>query len=73
LPVRVIFESPTIARLAEAVAQGQKEQPHSRPVITRRTRPAQAEELLARLDELSDSEVEALLNDAELPLQHEVT
>ena len=66
LPVRVIFEAPTIAALAEAVTQLRQETPVSTPVISRSSQRTRATELLARLEELSEDEVEELLRDPEL-------
>jgi acyl carrier protein len=64
IPVRVVFEQPTIAEIAadveKALASGQKVRT---PVLQRRPRPAVAsqEALLAHLDTLSAAEVQALL------------
>jgi acyl carrier protein len=64
IPVRVVFEQPTIAEIAteveKALASGQKVRT---PVLQRRQRPAVAsqEALLAQLDTLSATEVQALL------------
>ena len=51
VPLRALFESPTIAGLALAVAQARVEQ----------TAPAAVDALLDSLEDLSDEEVEALL------------
>jgi hypothetical protein len=64
IPVRTIFEAPTIAALAEAV-DAARLQPAPRAETTLRRQPSQAEKLLARLDDLSDSEVEELLLELE--------
>jgi hypothetical protein len=64
IPVRMIFEAPTIAALAEAV-DAARLQPAPRAETTLRRQPSQAEKLLARLDDLSDSEVEELLLELE--------
>ena len=61
LPVRALFESPTIAGIAEAIAQSPRAATAGPSDIARRLRPADAERLLAGLDQLSDAEVEALL------------
>jgi acyl carrier protein len=64
IPVRVVFEFPTIAEIAaeieKALAAGQKLRT---PILQRRPRPAPAsqEALLAHLDTLSAAEVQALL------------
>jgi len=65
LPVRSVFEAPTIAGLAEAVAEAVQNEPAPAPVIARRGS-TRAETLLTRLEELSDAEVEELLSDPEL-------
>jgi amino acid adenylation domain-containing protein len=66
LPVRSLFEEPTLAALAAAVEQAQASGIKARtPVLQRRTRPASAspspEALLAQLDNLSASELQSLL------------
>ncbi|HWH70674.1 MAG TPA: phosphopantetheine-binding protein, partial [Candidatus Sulfotelmatobacter sp.] len=66
LPVRVIFEAPTVARLAEAVRGAQQAAQSSLPGIPRQVSSARAAELLAQLDQLSDAEVEQLLQDPEV-------
>jgi len=64
IPVRVVFEYPTIAQIAaeveKALAAGQKART---PTLQRRARPAGASQqaLLAHLDTLSAAEVQALL------------
>lgn len=66
LPVRVIFEAPTVALLAEAVKNHSGEQSPAPAAITRRIHRARAQHLLAQLEDLSDAEVEALLRKSEL-------
>jgi surfactin family lipopeptide synthetase A len=65
LPVRSLFEAPTLAALAEAVKQAQALGVKARtPVLQRRPRPADGqspEALLAQLDNLSATELESLL------------
>jgi len=71
LPLRAIFESPTISALSTVIAAAQTEVGQSsRPsaggaahvgTIPRRARDAKAEELLQRLDQLSEEELRALL------------
>jgi amino acid adenylation domain-containing protein len=61
LSVRALFENPTVARLAEAAVQARPAR-ELRPLAGSRA-PA---DLLARLDQLSDAEVEVLLRDTEL-------
>lgn len=64
IPVRMIFEAPTIASLARAVDEAQL-QPASRIDSPVRREPSQAEKLLARLESLSEIEVEELLLELE--------
>ena len=68
LPVRVIFETPTIAGLAMAVQEFQKTPANA--ISTRAEKRSRAQMLLERLDDLSDSEVEELLVELE---EEEVT
>ncbi len=66
LPVRVIFEAPTLRELAEMVDR-QKNERNTRtvsPAITRRSRPADAQQLLSRLAQLPEAEVLKLLREA---------
>ncbi len=67
IPLRTIFEGPTVAELAEAVTQAQRQQASVTPAITRRVHGSEAEAVLARLAHLSDAEVEELLHDPTLP------
>jgi amino acid adenylation domain-containing protein len=65
MPVRTVFERPTIAGLAQAVerARAQGLKAHT-PALQRRQRPAldmSREELLAKLDDLSRAELESAL------------
>jgi hypothetical protein len=64
--MRAIFETPTVAALAQAILNAQQEQSHSSLAIAPRLKGSKAETLLTRLDELSDAEVEELLRDPEL-------
>jgi amino acid adenylation domain-containing protein len=67
LSLRNIFEAPTIAELA-AILERKEQQPPPEiapPLPRPRLLPEQARELLNKLDELSDSEVESLLQQVE--------
>jgi amino acid adenylation domain-containing protein len=61
IPLRALFEAPTVSELAALVELG--EDPRSVVLAAPEIRPAQAQkaELLAQLDDLSDEEVGALL------------
>lgn len=64
VPVRMLFEGPTIAAMVAAVEEC-RSRPASPPLIQRMPRD-RAAELLARLDTLSETELESLLADTEL-------
>jgi amino acid adenylation domain-containing protein len=65
LPVRVVFEAPTIEALARAVESAER-QPEARTLVaTRLVGPSRAQRILDRLDDLSDNEVEELLLELE--------
>jgi hypothetical protein len=68
LPVRVVFETPTIAGMARAVSECGK-LPDA-PIGTSAEHRSRAQKLLERLDDLSDNEVEELLVELE---EEEVT
>lgn len=61
LPVRCLFEGPTVAELAREVSERQSTSSIHSPAIGKRRTRQQAAQLLARIDQLSDGEVEALL------------
>ena len=63
--MRLIFEAPTIATLARAVDEAQLQPAPPMESLLRRE-PSQAEKLLARLDGLSDGEVEEMLLELEV-------
>jgi amino acid adenylation domain-containing protein len=65
LPVRSVFEKPTIAGLAETLG-GNANGDATAGVIPRRIRRAQAQQWLTRIDTLSDAEVETLLGSPDL-------
>lgn len=60
LPVRAIFECPTIAQLAVRIGEQPRTAPGA-PPISRRNSRASARALLDRIDQLTESEVESLL------------
>jgi acyl transferase domain-containing protein len=63
LPLRSLFESPTVAQLAVAIEQIQPDLKDSGPVITtcNDLDPENKEELLARIDGLSEEQINSLL------------
>jgi aryl carrier-like protein len=73
LSLRNIFEAPTIAELA-GIVDRKKVQPALDPVLsrTRRISPERAKELLDRLDELSDTEIESLLQQVPAEVEHRI-
>jgi hypothetical protein len=63
LPLRCLFESPTIAALAETLKVHLQTTGASEPKLIPKDPDDRAGELLAKIDELSDAEVESLLHD----------
>ena len=61
LPLRVLFESPTIAALSLQIAQSQNLTVSDQIEIKREIAPEAAEELLGRIDQMSEDEVDSLL------------
>jgi hypothetical protein len=67
LPVREIFESPTICALAEKIDSARREAPQRGvPAGIQPAARTNAAELLARLDELTDEQVATMLQAPEL-------
>ncbi len=65
LSVRLLFDFPSVAGLAQAIERAQKQAPAASAIIGRGAA-GQSRELLERLEELTDEEVEALLADPSL-------
>lgn len=64
VPLRALFEEPTVAALAAAVENAQASGAEARPAIAKPHVPSDRESLLARLREMSDDELDALLKSA---------
>jgi aspartate racemase len=65
LPVRTLFEAPTIATLARVVEAAEGPSAQRTAINARLSQPSRAQRILDRLDELSDNEVEELLLELE--------
>ena len=61
LSLRQIFEAPTIAELADVLMEKEQSSEAPLPLARSRISPEHAQELLEKLDELSDKEIELLL------------
>jgi hypothetical protein len=66
LPLRAIFEAPTIAGLAELVAGADRISSREPGITASQIQQSRLEGLLSQIDQLSEDEVEALLRDPEL-------
>lgn len=66
LPVRAIFEAPTVAGLAGVVESSQTTEPPGVSSVITRSGPARAEELLEHLEEFTEAEMDELLRDPQL-------
>jgi amino acid adenylation domain-containing protein len=66
LPVVSIFEAPTVRKLAKLVDGAQEQQPDSSLAAFAPSGRTRAAELLSRLDEFSEAELEELLRDPKL-------
>ncbi len=61
-PLRRLFAAPTVAAMAQSIAQRQNEQVDMHVNVIHRIEPDNEEHLLERLDQLSDEEMGALLD-----------
>jgi hypothetical protein len=61
LLVRSVFEAPTIAELAAAIAKLEEQPVINNTKISRRIDGRRAGDLLSKIDELSDTELDTLL------------
>jgi amino acid adenylation domain-containing protein len=63
LPLRYLFDFPTVAALATAMATFAKGSPTSAPKAITRNTERETEDLLANIDQLTDEQVDALLSE----------
>ena len=64
LPLRHLFESPTVAGLASVLSNYQSSGKTTTPTVITKSVNTETEKLLEKLDQLSDEDVDALLQDA---------
>jgi amino acid adenylation domain-containing protein len=64
LPLRNLFEFPVVADLAASIVEFQKRAEANAPQVITRHIDRDAQDLPAKIDQLSDAQVEALLNEA---------
>jgi acyl carrier protein len=64
LPLRRLFESPTVAELASAVVEFEKKAEMVPPLRITRGIGRNAQDLLSKIDQLTDDQVDSLLNEA---------
>jgi amino acid adenylation domain-containing protein len=64
LPLRNLFEFPVVADLAASIVEFQRKSEAKAPQVITRNTDRDAQDLLAKMDQLSDEQVEALLNEA---------
>ena len=63
LPLRYLFDFPTVAELAVGIAEFERNASTGAPTVITKETDQDAEDLLARIDELTDEQVEALLSE----------
>ena len=66
IPLRTIFESPTIAELAQVIVRAKEQQPDAPLAIPRRQSAPDTRKLQERLAQLSDAEIQELLANPKL-------